>query len=41
MYDRSSGGTRLMGGTLSASISVRSATDLPSFAAGALKLVLS
>jgi hypothetical protein len=41
LYDRSSGGTRLMGGTLSASISVRSATDLPSFAAGALKLVLS
>jgi hypothetical protein len=30
-----------MGGTLSASISVRSATDLPAFSAGALKLVLS
>jgi hypothetical protein len=41
LYDSSVGGNRLAYGTLSASISCRSATDQPAFAAGALKITLS
>jgi hypothetical protein len=41
LYDSSVGGNRIAFGTLSASISCRSNTDNPSFAAGALKITLT
>lgn len=41
LYDASSGGNRLLFGTLSASLGCKSASDNPAFPAGGLVIVLS